>query len=388
MLLPIRTNVRCYRTPYANYAIIAVNVIVFLLSYWPNEQSRELLRPWAERFVFAPAHPFLWQFITYAFLHSGFLHIFGNMFFLYIFGNNVNDKLGHFGYMCFYLAGAVFSAVGHTLINSNPVMGASGAVAAVTGAYLVLFPQTLITIAYWFIFIGTVEVPAIYFIAFKMIILDNVIIRYTANTNVAYDAHLAGYSFGIVSSLFLLATGLLSSSQFDLWAMLKQWNRRRTYRDAIATGYDPYTGMGGTKRITTREIAKPGPDEPQIRQLREDIANSIYQHDLQTAAQQYLNLMSLDSEQILPRQHLLDIANQLASEGEYKSAASVYEKFLTYYANYEHIEQVELMLGIIYSRYLEKPDLALNHLHNAEKKIADPAQLLMCRSEIEKLQKQ
>jgi hypothetical protein len=249
----------------------------------------------------------------------------------------------------------------------------------------VLFPQTLITIAYWLIFIGTVDVPAIYFIAFKMIILDNVIIRYTANTNVAYDAHLAGYTFGIVSSLFLLATGLLSSSQFDLWAMLKQWNRRRVYRDAIATGYDPYTGQGGTKRITAIEV-KPGPDEPQIRQLREDIANSIYQHDLQTAAQKYLNLMLLDSQQVLPRQHLLDIANQLASESQYNNAASVYEKFLTHYANYEHIEQVELMLGIIYSRYLEKYDLALNHLHTAEKRIVDPAQLLMCRSEIEKLQ--
>jgi hypothetical protein len=331
-----------------------------------------------------PARPYLWQFITYAFLHSGLLHIFGNMFFLYIFGNNVNDKLGHFGYLCFYLAGAVFSAVGHTLVSSSPVMGASGAVAAVTGAYLVLFPQTLITIVYWFIFIGTVDVPALYFIAFKMIIYDNVIGRYT--TNVAYDAHLAGYTFGIVSSLLLLATGLLSSSQFDLLAMLKQWNRRRIYRDAISTGYDPYTGMGGTKRITARDVTKPGPDEPQIRQLREDIANSVYRHDLQTAAQQYLNLMSLDSQQVLPRQHLLDIANQFASEGEYNNAASVYEKFLTHYANYEHIEQVELMLGIIYSRYLEKPDLALNHLRVAERKIIDPAQLLMCRSEIEKLQ--
>ena len=385
MLLPIRTSVRCQRTPYANYAIIAVNIVVFLSTYyWSDGRAREILRPWAEQLVLMPARPYLWQFITYAFLHSGLLHIFGNMFFLYIFGNNVNDKLGHFGYLCFYLAGAVFSAVGHTLVSSNPVMGASGAVAAVTGAYLVLFPQTLITVVYWFYIVGTWELPALYFIAFKMIILDNVIIRYTSN--VAYDAHLAGYTFGIVSSLILLATGLLSSSQFDLWAMLKQWNRRRVYRDAISTGYDPYTGQGGTKRITARDVTKPGPDEPQIRQLREDIANSVYRHDLQTAAQQYLNLVSLDSGQVLPRQHLLDIANQFASEGEYNNAASVYEKFLTHYANYEHIEQVELMLGIIYSRYLEKPDLALNHLRVAERKIADPAQLLMCRSEIEKLQ--
>ena len=386
MLLPIRTNVRCYRTPYANYAIIAVNVIVFLLTYWPDQQTREFLRPWAQRFIFTPAHPYLFQFITYAFLHASILHIFGNMFFLYIFGNNVNDKLGNFGYMCFYLAGAVFSAVGHTLVNSTPILGASGAVATVTGAYLVLFPQTLITIVYWFIIIGTIDVPALYFIAFKMIIYDNVIAAYGGN--IAYDAHIAGYTFGIVSSLILLATGLLSSSQFDLWAMLKQWNRRRIYRDAISTGYDPYTGTGGRKKITAREVKGPGPDEPQIQQLREDIANSIYQRDLQSAAQQYLNLMSLDSEQVLPRQHLLDIANQLASVGEYKEAASVYEKFLAHYANYEHIEQVELMLGIIYSRYLDKPDLALTHLTAAEKKIIDPAQLLMCRSEIEKLQKQ
>jgi hypothetical protein len=86
--------------------------------------------------------------------------------------------------------------------------------------------------------------------------------------------------------------------------------------------------------------------------------------------------MSLDSGQILPRQHLLDIANQFASEGQYSNAASVYEKFITHYANYEHIEQVELMLGIIYSRYLEKPDLALS-AHRREENYR-PA-LLMCR---------
>jgi membrane associated rhomboid family serine protease len=358
-------------------------VLVFALSYWPDNQAKEILRPWAEQFVFTPAHPFLWQFISYAFLHSGFLHIFGNMFFLYIFGNNVNDKLGHFGYTCFYLAGAVFSAVGHTFVSQNPVMGASGAVAAVTGAYLVLFPQTIITVVYWLLyFVGTWELPALPFILFKMIILDNVIARFSGG-NVAYDAHIAGYTFGIISSLILVATGLLSSSQFDLWAMLKQWNRRRVYRDSVAGGYDPYTG---TKRITAGQIPAANPDEPQIMQLREDISNSIYRHDLESAAQQYLNLMSLDSSQVLPRQHLLDIANQFASLGHYSDAAAVYEKFVTHYANYEHIEQVELMLGIIYSRYLEKSDLALNHLRTAEKKIIDPAQLLMCRSEIEKLQ--
>jgi len=389
LLLPIRTSVRPFRTPYANYALIAANAVIFLLTYWPHRQpysqAAEILRPWADHLMLTPAHPHLWQFITYAFLHSGFLHIIGNMFFLYLFGNNVNDKLGHFGYLCFYLAGAIFSAVGHTLINNNPVIGASGAVAAVTGAYLVLFPQTLITIFYWlFYFIDTIDVPALYFIAFKMIIYDNVIARYT--TNVAYDAHLAGYAFGITASLLLLATGLTATSRFDLLAMIKQWNRRRQYRDVISAGYDPYTGLGDAKRIKIEVKNTATQENPKITQLRGQIADRIYQHNLHAAAQLYLELVNLDSEQIIPRQHLLDIANQLASENRHDQAAQTYEKFLAHYSNYEYIEQVELMLGLIYSRYLDKPDLAAKHLQSAERKLSDPGQLKLCRDELDKLQ--
>ncbi len=145
-----------------NYVLIAVNVLIFLVTYWPHRDlytgSEEALRPWVDQFMLTPVRPNLWQFVSYAFLHGGLMHIIGNMFFLYLFGNNVNDKLGHIGYLCFYLAGAVFSGVGHTLFNSSstiPTLGASGAIAAVTGAYLVLFPQTLITVLYWFYIIGT-----------------------------------------------------------------------------------------------------------------------------------------------------------------------------------------------------------------------------------------
>ncbi|MFH1371445.1 MAG: rhomboid family intramembrane serine protease [Planctomycetota bacterium] len=382
MLLPIRTSIRPSRTPYANYALIAVNTAIFFLTYWPHRETAEVLRPWAQHLMLTPVSPHLWQFVTYAFLHGGLLHIFGNMFFLYIFGNNVNDKLGNFGYVCFYLAGGVFSAVGHTLLNSNPVLGASGAVAAVTGAYLVFFPQTLITIVYWFIIIGTMDVPALYFIAFKMIILDNIIARYTPN--VAYDAHLAGYAFGIIASLLLLATRLTTTSHFDLWAMIKQWNRRRRYRDSISAGYNPYTGAG-SKQIKAEEASKQQ-ENPEIKRLKEEIANYIYQHNLPAATELYLELVSLDNTQVVPRQHLLDIANQLASEGRHERASLAYEKFLTNYGNYEYIEQVELMLGLIYSRYLDKPDLALKHLGLAEKKLTDTNQLQMCRDELNKLQ--
>ena len=129
MLLPIRTNISPRRTPYVNYAFIAANVVIFLLSYAPHvdpiTKQSEYLRHWASQLVLdpTPGRLYLWQFVSYAFLHGGMLHILGNMYFLYMFGNNVNDKLGHIGYLCFYLAGAVFSGIGHAFMSGAPVLG-------------------------------------------------------------------------------------------------------------------------------------------------------------------------------------------------------------------------------------------------------------------------
>jgi len=391
-ILPIRTSIRPWRTPYANYGLIIANVIIFSLTYWPHRDpftgTVGILRPWAEQFMLTPVHPSLWQFVSYAFLHGGLMHIVGNMFFLYLFGNNVNDKLGSVGYLCFYLAGGVVSGIGHTLMRSSPVLGASGAVAAVTGAYVVLFPQTLITVFYWlFYFIDTVNIPALYFIGFKLIFWDNLLER--SVPNVAYDAHLSGYAFGILAMLGMLAAGLITSSGFDLWSMLKRWDRRRHYRDVVSSGYDPFTGQRGTKQIKVKEVKKTAAQrqrEEKTRQLRSEIASRIAQRNLPVAAKTYLELIELDSSQILPRQYLLDIANHLASDNRPAESARAYEQFLTHYSNYEYVEQVELMLGILYSRYLNKPELAVKHLRAAAEKLSDSGQLKMCRDELAKLQ--
>ena len=87
------------------------------------------------------------------------------------------------------------------------------------------------------------------------------------------------------------------------------------------------------------------------------------------------------------RQYLLDIANQLASDNKQAQASQAYEQFLTHYSSYEYVEQVELMLGILYSRYLQNSELAVKHLQNAAKKLSDPGQLKMCQDELAKLQK-
>jgi len=400
MILPIRTNIRPWRTPYANYALITINAVIFVLSYSPqynaSGQLISVLRPWADNyFKLKPLEPHLWQFITYAFLHGGFLHIIFNMYFLYLFGNNVNDKLGHVSYVFFYLAGAILSAAGHIAFTKwfdpnsfgIPLIGASGAVAAVTGAYLVLYPQTLITIIYWFFFIGTIELPALYFIALKMILIDNIITA-DRSSNVAYHAHLAGYAFGIFSILLLLSTGIISGTGLDLWAMVKQWNRRRRYRDVVAGGYNPYAGTG-SKKVRSKQVEKSSLSEEQEeknKQLRTEIADRIAQRNLPAAAQAYLDLIDIDYNQIIPRQYLLDVANQLASEARYTAAANAYEQFLTHYKNYEHAEQVQLMLGIIYARYLHNQEKAIKNLEEAKKKLVSPEQIRMADEELKKLQ--
>ena len=379
-MIPIRTNVWPHRTPYVNYALIAINVAVFLATLLVQDRVFYPL-------MLTPRTWRAWQFLTYAFLHGSLLHIIGNMFFLYIFGNNVNDRLGHLGYLCFYLAGAVFSGVGHVLhhpLSASPTVGASGAVAAVTGAYLVLFPQTLVTVLYWFIFIfGTIDIPALWFIGLKMILLDNYIVR--TSPMVAYDAHLAGYAFGIAVTLLLLISGLMQGSQFDLWAMIVRWNRRRQYRDVVANGYSPFTGAKPIEVSEVKRTPEQIEKETQAQALRNEISERFSQRNLAVAAQVYLDLMALDDHQVLPRQMLLDVANQLASEKRHADAARAYEQFLAHYGSTEYADQVMLMLGVLYSRYLARSDAAVRYLQQAADRLTEPSQQQLCREELARL---
>ncbi len=395
MFLPIRTNIRPRQTPYANYVLIGINVLVHAMQFAVDPSSGMVeSRVWARHMMLVPGQWHYWQFLTYAFLHAHSLwHIIGNMFFLYMFGNSVNDKLGHLKYVCFYLAGAIFSGMGHALLNANsmtPMVGASGAVAAVTGAYLVLYPQTLITVLYWFILIGTVEIPAIWFIGLKLIVIDNMLVA--SSDRVAYDAHIAGYVYGIGIMVLCVAAGWIQKSQFDLWAMIQQWNRRRQYRDAVSQGYNPYgadTESTGRRQVRARaapETPEQAEKQSQVQALRQTITTRISERNLAGAAQAYLELMALDNSQVIAQKPLLDVANQLVSEGRYAESASAYDQFLRHYKNYESLEQVLLMLGLIYARYLHQPDRAIETLTQASKRLTDSGQLEMCENELKRLQ--
>lgn len=132
--------------------------------------------------------------LTSLFLHGGYLHVLGNMLFLWIFGNNIEDFLGPWRFLVFYLLGGVAGSLAHFLFNIGsviPLVGASGAISAVMGAYLVLFPQARIrSLVFIFILVTFVHIPA------KVFLLIWFFMQFFASEGVAWMAHVGGFLFG------------------------------------------------------------------------------------------------------------------------------------------------------------------------------------------------
>jgi len=142
---------------------------------------------------------------THMFLHGGWLHIIGNMLYLWVFGDNVEERLGRGAYLLFYLSCGVIAAVGQGIVSPGPMLGASGAIAGVLAAYLVLFPGARVkTLIFLGIFITVLQLPAIIVIGFFIVIqlLDAFaslrLSGHAASDQVAYFAHLFGFAAGLV----------------------------------------------------------------------------------------------------------------------------------------------------------------------------------------------
>lgn len=161
----------------------------------------------------------LWRFCTYAFLHAGWGHLLANLLMLHIFGRPVNDRLGQVGLVAFYLAGAVFAALVCLLSGGQKLIGASGAIGAVLGAYLAFLPTSRITLLILF---GTLRAPAMAFVL--AFFLYNLLMSLAGGAfhPVAYLAHLAGLAFGFAVGMLLLALGLVPRQPQDLLALLQK----------------------------------------------------------------------------------------------------------------------------------------------------------------------
>ncbi|HLU48738.1 MAG TPA: rhomboid family intramembrane serine protease [Planctomycetota bacterium] len=236
-MIPLRDNIVTRRPPFMNWVLIGVTSVGFLLQLTSPDD------PLVEKFGMIPVrvldpgrpivvtelqtHPFFghvqverelaespipaWlTLLTCIFLHGGWLHFLGNMWFLHIFGDNVEDRLGHLGYLVFYLAAGAAASAAHLLTNSEspiPTIGASGAIAGVMGAYFVLFPRALVlTLVPIFFFIQIIAIPAVFFLGIWFLLQflqGTVAIRDIQAGGVAWWAHIGGFVVGAVLVLIL-----------------------------------------------------------------------------------------------------------------------------------------------------------------------------------------
>lgn len=378
MFLPIATDTSIRRTPWVNYGLIGLNVFIFVIQSMLGDESQGgSVAALLDHSVLQGDEPRLFQFFTYQFLHADLFHVGGNMLFLWLFGNAVNAKMGHVPYLLFYLAGGEAAAIGYLVNHSAAMVGASGAIAAVTTAYLAMFPRSRITILYWWFFIGTFELPSMIMIVFKMIIWDNVIgPKFGGASNVAFDAHLAGYAFGFVTIAILLGVGVLPRDQFDVIALWKRWFQRQTLRSVMADPQAQARAQFGrvARPVSLDDLNVKMSDTPAndpVSQLRGQVAAALEQGDRQHAALLYEKLMEMDPRQVLGRTQQMDVAHQLYSGERFPQAAAAYEKFLINYPSSPEANHVKLLLGIIYARDLHQFEVAEEHLKGSLDRITD-----------------
>jgi membrane associated rhomboid family serine protease len=217
-MIPLRDDQPTFSTPFVNYFLIMLNVLVFV---WELSVSHRALNLFMLEFGVMPHHTLavltgrshdglataILPLFTSMFLHASFLHVAGNMLFLWIFGDNVEDYIGHFAYLIFYFVSGAAAGITHILLNQAskvPSVGASGAIAGVMGAYFILYPKARVLI--WFPPIFFFHIPAWlmlgYWFVGNFVSGTATAIAETSQTasggGIAFWAHVGGFVAGVV----------------------------------------------------------------------------------------------------------------------------------------------------------------------------------------------
>lgn len=226
-MFPLRDTIPSYRFPAITLGLIVANVLVFLAQLTLSPRDLDVaFYHWGivpctltgacqGRFrlpgtlVTLTAQPHYYTLVSSLFLHGGWMHIIGNMWSLWIFGDNVEERLGRIGFLAFYLASGLAAGALHIVFNARspiPTVGASGAIAGVMGAYLLLFPYArVVTLVPIFLFLQTIELPAVAFLGlwFATNLLSGLgaLGSHSQAGGVAWWAHIGGFLVGLLWAL-------------------------------------------------------------------------------------------------------------------------------------------------------------------------------------------
>ena len=224
-MFPIRDTIRSRNKPIVNWCIIATNAFVFMFeASLPPDGLNRLIHLFGLTPTFFVRNPIFESLtiFTSMFLHGGWFHLISNMWMLWIFGDNIEDRMGHFRYLGFYLLCGVTAGLAQVFITTHssvPMVGASGAIAGISGAYLLLFPRArVVTLVPIFFFFTFLEIPALIYLGFWFLsqLFSGLSVlavggRFGSYGGVAWWAHIGGFVAGL--------------------ALVKLFVRRRLYRD-------------------------------------------------------------------------------------------------------------------------------------------------------------
>lgn len=330
MLIPLGSDRPNERKAVVTHAIIAINIGVFVALALLAKTDPELAGRITDAGAISRDHFRIWQPVTSTYLHGGFMHIFGNMIFLLVFAPPVEDRFGRIGFVVFYTLGGAASGLAHIALEHAPAIGASGAVAAVAGAFLVMFPKTHIRAFVFFIFIGIFMIPSWWLIG-MFIVLDLFSQVFSSGNGIANLAHLGGYAFGISIALGLIITGLIPRQPYDLFSIAKHRHRRR-----VIAGAGKRFDQSTARVHTDHPHARPSdPDAEDIAQRRARIGTLLATDQAGEGADAYLAMVKAYGGKPLPltmnRDAQYQIANTLYQRGEHIAAAEAFTRLLDAY---------------------------------------------------------
>ncbi len=380
VLIPLGTDLSLRRTPLVTIGLIGLNVLIFSFTQLPGllspgggligAQETAVGKSFLANTELSRAAFHWWTLISYALLHANFWHIGGNMLMLWVFGQCVEEKLGRIGFAALYLTGGAAAGLAHVAFSSGSVVGASGAVAAVTGAFLVLMPRIHIKCLLFFFIVGIYMIPAWWFIAFA-IAKDFVLTGTKTAGNVATLAHIGGYIWGIAVAAALMTFKVLPREGYDLISIFKQSQRRREIRSAMeAAGHggtrqpSPARGMFGGESTPPEAFDADGkailpPADARTMQLRAELMDRIDHADW-SRAKALMNELVMDRGPehplaTLPREKQLLLSNGMLQAGYATEAARGYRQFLTLYRTDAEVPKIKVLLALVLSRYLSDP---------------------------------
>jgi len=310
------------------------------------------------RFGYKPGQASLLTLLLCMFLHGGFMHIAGNMLFLWIYGDNVEARLGRFGFLAAYLATGAIATLAFALRSSDsliPLIGASGAISGVLGLYLIWFPHNRIRLIYFFFFIGTLDLPA-YVVLLFYIVLDNLLPQFAgAGGSTAYLAHIGGFFAGVAGAV---AINMITGKRPVPMPGVSGWKSQRVRRSPISE----------LRRSTASEAFADAMSGGRMAEAAHAFARVAREGGATPAASDVFRL------------------GQWLYDSNYgRDAIAVFRYYMRQFPRGEDLDRVYLGAGILKSRVLKQPQTARQDFLTAIDLARDEATAELARAELARM---